>query len=394
MAHFILHAEEGPLVAPSRDLLLQRVSEMDALMRLRDAGLLDAGAMGAGGALRGTAEALGQLASRPVESLVGLPAGALRFLGRTARRVGDQGARLGRRGIDAWEAPPSAPAQLRTESTDLPAIEAAPWWASAGGAAARLGKRWLGYFSARYQLSLQLDIDPYTRNPLLDAHLDRLAWASLVGGRSIGAALGQAGPAATSTLDVARRAQRTLWNVPPEAIQRWNRERLTALACAPEWRDRFLDNTQFNPVQQSQLADALRALAPQAGCDLLLHLAAEAGNEAEARYVIDALQLVVAAEPRFPVRFEAHGGLLLVRDGADRAWLPLPVDRLVWSEDTSAAFDATGAAPGPERTAIIGGDLQAEARDALLQRGWVVVEQAMGPARERQPAPTIPNGIR
>jgi hypothetical protein len=123
-------------------------------------------------------------------------------------------------------------------------------------------------------------------------------------------------------------------------------------------------------------------LVPQGGCDAFLRLAAGVEREAEARYVVDLLQLLVAARPRFPTRFEAVGDALVLRDGEERLFLALPVDRLEWTPVTRAFFEAPGFAAVADKRALLGREASREARTALTAAGWGVFEHALGPARE------------
>jgi hypothetical protein len=245
-----------------------------------------------------------------------------------------------------------------------------------------LGKRWLGYSAARRELGRELGIDPYSSNPWLSAEMDRLAWSALVGRRGVGFGLGQVGGVAGSVLGQGGRIHRMVWEKPPEEVTAWNAARLAPLACAAEVQEAFFENARYSPTLQTQAVDALLELVPQRGCESFLGLAASVEREAEARFVVDALHLWVAARPRFPTRFETFGEALVLRDGRDRLWLALPVDLLQWTPETAAFFDAPGFAAVEDRRVLLARDASPKARAALLARGWAVVEQAIGPARE------------
>lgn len=378
--------EPPAIVVESIDLLELRVLEMELLRRLRAIGRASAAGQAAMGSLQQTGSAVGSVVSRPVESVVGLPAGALRFFGRQVERAGRQVADAGERAWEHFDSPLPPETRLRPEVEETLPAEPEPWWRRGSGLAFQLGKRWLGYTAARRDLARRLGTDPYTRNPWLDAEMDRLAWAALVGRRSAGFGLGQIGGAAGIALSESSRIHRMVWEQPPEEVRRWNARRLAPLACSPEAQDEFFDNGRFSPTLQTQAVDALMELVPQAGCDAFLQLAAGVEREAEARYVVDLLQLLVAARPRFPVRFEPVGSALVLRDGEERLFLALPVDRLQWTPMTRDFFAQPGFASAPDKRALIGREASPEARAALLAAGWSVFEHAIGPAREASAA--------
>jgi len=377
--------EPAELTADSLDLLELRVHEMEAIRTLRAIGRPGAAAGAAAQSLRQTGAALGGVVVRPVESVVGLPAGVLRVIGRRAGRVGQQAAAAGDRAMDAFDAQAAPTATLRPGVADEIQPEPEPWWQRGGGMAISLGKRWLGYSQARRELGQRLGVDPYTQNPWLDAEMDRLAWAELAGRGGAGLGLGQIGGVAGIGLSQGTRIHRMVWAQAPEDVARWNAARLSPIACSDAAQDAFLDNGRFSPTLQTQAVDALLALAPQQGCDLLLDPAAQVKREVDVRYVVDALQLLVAARPRFPVRFESIGDALVLRDGEERLWLSLPVDLLQWTPAVARFFDAPGFGAVANRQVLLGRRASGEARAALLARGWSIVEDTLGPAREAQP---------
>jgi hypothetical protein len=390
MAQFVLEAQ-GPgsdavepreLRVESLDLLEIRVAEMDAVRRLRALGAAGTAGRAATESLQQTGEALAGVVTRPVESVVGLPAGVLRVFGRRAGRLGQQAVDAGERAVDAFVDDPVFDTRLRPrEAAPLPA-EPTPWWVQGGGLAMSLGKRWLGYSAARRELGRELGIDPYSSNPWLSAEMDRLAWSALVGRRGVGFGLGQVGGVAGSVLGQGGRVHRMVWENAPEEVTAWNAARLAPLACSTEVQEAFFENARYSPTLQTQAVDALLELVPQRGCEAFLGLAASVEREAEARFVVDALHLLVAARPRFPTHFETFGEALVLRDGRERLWLALPVDLLQWTPETAAFFDAPGFAAVEDRRVLLAREASPKARAALLARGWAVVEQAIGPARE------------
>lgn len=389
MAQFVLEpygpgsgaVEPRELRVESLDMLELRVAEMETLRRLRAMGAVGTAGRSAARSLRHTGEALVGVVTRPIESVVGLPAGVLRVFGRRAARLGQQASAVGDDAIDAWSRDPRFDTSLRPREAGPLPPEPEPWWSNGGDVAIGLGKRWLGYSAARRELGQALGVDPYSSNPWLEAEMDRLAWSALVGRRGAGFGLGHVGGVAAGVLGYSGRIHRMVWEKPPEQVTEWNAARLAALTCAADVQKAFLDNGRYSPTLQTQAVDALLELVPQRGCDEFLGLAASVEREAEARFVVDALHLMVAARPRFPTHFEAFGEALVLRDGEERLWLALPVDLLTWTPETARFFAAPGSAAVHDKRVLLARDASPKARAALLTDGWTVVEQALGPAR-------------
>lgn len=397
MAQFVLRPqgadaddiEPAELRVESLDLLEIRAVEMEVVRRLRAQGAAGTAGRAAASSLVQTGSALAGVVTRPVESVIGLPAGMLRVFGHRATRYGQQASDLGERAYEAVSDEALFDASLRPREAEPLPPEPEPWWQKGGGVALKLGKRWLGYNAARRELGRELGIDPYSTNPWLGAEMDRLAWSALVGRRGVGFGLGQIGGAAGTVLGESGRIHRMVWEKPPEEVEAWNAARLAPLACRADVQDAFFDNSRYSPTLQTQAVDALLELAPQGGCESFLGLAASVQREAEARFVVDALQLMVAARPRFPTRFEIFGEALVLRDGEERLWLALPVDLLQWTPETADFFADPALARVADKRLLLARDASPRARAALLADGWAVVEQSIGPAREfsvRQPS--------
>lgn len=390
MAQFVLHPrgpdlediEPAQLRVESLDLLEIRAVEMEVVRRLRAQGATGTAGRAAASSLVQTGEALAGVVTRPVESVIGLPAGMLRVFGRRATRYGRQASDLGERAYEAVSDEALYDASLRPREAEPLPPEPEPWWQKGGGVALKLGKRWLGYNAARRELGRELGIDPYSTNPWLGAEMDRLAWSALVGRRGVGFGLGQVGGAAGTMLGEGSRIHQMVWEKPPEEVEAWNVARLAPLACRAHVQDAFFDNARYSPTLQTQAVDALLELAPQGGCEVFLGLAASVQREAEARFVVDALHLLVAARPRFPTRFEVFGEALVLRDGEERLWLALPVDLLQWTPETAEFFADPALGRVADKRLLLSRDASPRARAALLADGWAVVEQSIGPARE------------
>lgn len=119
MAQFVLHPrgpglediEPAQLRVESLDLLEIRAVEMEVVRRLRAQGAAGTAGRAAASSLVQTGEALAGVVTRPVESVIGLPAGMLRVFGRRATRYGRQASDLGERAYEAVsDGPCSTPA--------------------------------------------------------------------------------------------------------------------------------------------------------------------------------------------------------------------------------------------------------------------------------------------
>lgn len=432
MAHFIIDTPYGPLHADSVQLLSIRIGEIPAIETLEKAS--HSGAFAHALAERGkkTGSAIVNVFVHPVDSIVGLPMGVVRYFGKQielwsgrAQSASDRSSRVFENKGDPYRAPPgpmtaarekvgtstvSVGEVSRTEETQTPTVgeneiaapkdgaevqaEDAPtatrrvdsppqddrkshaWYARAGSEVGREAKRYLKFNQSRNEIAKYLGIDPNTSNPYLVERLDSLAWAATWGNFSAGEALGQiAGTAADVITDTGLVNQYVLTHT-PEQIRERNEKNLASV-CSDEFSVRaFSRRGGFNDTLRTQLTDSLVRLKPASGCNDLLELGAATRGEVEARYLVDALALIERHAP------DATGGKLLIANAA-LAWLtpdgklllPLPVDYLSWTGEIDEFFNRHEFAHR-EKTALLGGDISPLALRKLGERGWQVKVRA------------------
>jgi len=386
MAQYLIDTKYGPLRADSSEVLALRVAELPALDALDRATRSQAFATALTARGRKTGAAVVNVLAHPVDTLTGIPTGVARYFGAKwdlwtgrAQSVADRSAREFENKGDPYRAPPGPMTAARDAPRD--AAEARPekkdraWYARAGSEAERETKRYLKYSQQRRDMAKLLGVDPNSGNPLLAEKLDTLAWAAVWGNFSAGEALGQITGGAATVVSWTGKLNQYVLETPPEQLREENAKRL-AKYCSDDFAVRqFLRRGGFSDTLRTALAQSLEALAPQAGCNDLVELAAATRGEVEARYLVDALKML-EREP------DAHGGTLLVVGAAlawrthdDRLLLPLPVDYLSWNGDLATFFEQPAFAVRDKR-ALIAGDASLLAQRQLTQRGWSLSPRA------------------
>lgn len=388
MANFLIDTKWGPLRAASIEMLGVRVAEMPAIETLERASRSAAFAHALGERGRSTGAAVVNVIAHPVDTIVGLPRGVVRFVrtqidrwGDRARSLADRTARHAENDGDPFRAP-SGP---MTAGRDLPpddpeasqAKRSRAWYARAGREAARETRRYLKFSHERRDMARVLGVDPNSTNPILDDRLDTLAWAAVGGNFSAGAALGTVTGTAAAVISNSGKLNQYVLQQDPEQLRDRLQARLRAL-CSDDVSIRsFLRRGGFSDTLRVALVDALERLHPAAGnCDQLIELAATTHGEIEARFLVDALQLLVRRVP------DPRGGRLLVL-GAALAWrdadgsvvLPLPVDYLSWSHAIGEFLDQHAFAVR-NKTVLITGNASMRAQRGLTERGWSLVLDA------------------
>ena len=399
MAHFLIDTPLGPLQADSVEILAEREAELPAIEALEKVTRSDAFLRAAGNRIGATAKSLAQIVLHPVDSVLGIPAGVARYFGQRLDKIGTQAQALSDRtaktlGNDGNPYPVDAGPMTDAREDEKP--DAKPrrhWYSKITREAEREVKRQVKYNQVKRELAERLGIDPYTGNPYAQERLSALAWVGSAGDFGAGSALGAVGGVGANVLAQGGRINDIVWKLAPDDLRARNRERLQA-HCRDELLMRqFLRRGAFSPTLQTAFADALDVLQPAEGCDALLELGMTAGSDLEARFIVNALRLVVAhlgeRAHRGSLRTIAAGLAYVANDG--EFVLPLPVDRLSWTDEVRAFLDRAEFR-ARNRTVLIGGDASLAARRGLTERGWNIVvhaQRAGAPAYARggEPAP-------
>ncbi|MCG6117700.1 MAG: hypothetical protein MEQ07_05845 [Aquimonas sp.] len=378
---FKIETAHGVLLAQGLDMLEQRIDEMTALEALHaesvSAALLRSGADAAMAPLR----AVAAVAQRPGEAVIGLPQGVFRYFSERIGRVGERARRLSARADQriSHEGSPFAGADAPMTAARVPRGDTEDnWFGDVGDEVVRLARSEAGYGRARRELSARLGVDPYTGNPLIRERLDRLAWAATAGRLGIDQTLGLLDPISGAVLSTATDINRLVLELPPEDLRARNSERLMRFVPGEDLRYDLLQFSRLSPSLQTRLVDLLGQLDPSAGAEHVLEFALMAGNEVEARFVVNTLQLLVdhlgarASGGRL-----AGVGALLAYDSADGERIfALPVDLLSWTEGAARWFEQPGLWDHPQRSLVVTGDISLTAQRALSRQGWSLFTQA------------------
>lgn len=378
MGHFLLDTRFGPIRANSAEMLAIRIGELPALDALERASRSDAFATALAARAKKTGSAIANVVAHPVDTLTGLPDGVARFFGSLwntwsgrAQALSDRSVReIGNAG-DPFEAPNGPMTAVR----DAPAIDAPSdtndraWYARAGSEARRESKRYLKFSQQRRDMAKVLNVDPQSSNPLLSERLDALAWAAVWGNFSAGAALGQISGPAADVVSWSGKLDQYVLSQTPEQLREINRKRLASF-CSDAYAVRqFLRRGGFTDTLRTTLAMSLEKLAPKSGCNELLELAATTRSEVEARYLVDALQMLERVPDASGGTLETVGAAILWRTPAEKWLLPLPVDYLSWNRELDAFLNRPPFRVA-NKLALIGGQASMSVQRALTERGW------------------------
>jgi hypothetical protein len=363
-----------------------RVAEVYAIARLDDVSRTDVFATAFKESAKGKYDAVRRAAEDPVDTARRVPAGVGRFFKkafRTAKKgvetVGDEIQE--RREREDEDAGPSGDAPAEDGAAgDRTAAEKA---GAAAGATGRAAKSVFGYNRTRRQWAKRLEVDPYTTNPVLAKQLDDVAWAAFAGGFSLGVAL----PPIPSQVGTAMTASHLAWDLPEEDIEARNDSRLLALGIGAETRRAFFRNRHFVPGLEIAFVDALEDTGPVRGREALVALAATAEGEGQARFFVNAAEILSRAR-RVVGRFdelELLDELVYARGRSGVLVVPVPADHVCWSRLVHERADRLAERAPARRELWVLGRLTARARGEMEGRGWTIREDVLSAAPAGRP---------
>jgi hypothetical protein len=382
-AVFDVRSDYGPLEVTSAELLAIRIEEFAAIAELNRISRMKAFRDSAGDALARTGRALKKVLGSPVETVKRLPDAIKEKAKDTydsaregAKNLADR-AREEMRNDDGDPVranpflPPEPPkVELTDSEREAERVE------QAKAVAKDLSLDYFGYGSAKRRLMHRLDVDPYTRNPLIHARLDELTWAAMAGSKGVGFTVGLVTGGASVVVSRAGRLNRLVWELPEEDLRKRNRDELKRAGMKGPRARAFLRNRGFTASIQTQYVDALLKLAQVQGVYNLLDIAASARDEVDARYFLRSVELAQAHHPSYS-RARALHRQMVFELGRKGIVVPVSADYLR-SDPATRNFFELEEFRNTENTLLVAGRVQNKLRQELEAKGWRIVELDMG----------------
>jgi hypothetical protein len=366
LAQFRVATEFGDLQVEGRAELLERIHEIEVIGELVAISRSKAFATAIGHSGKDIAKIIGRIGTHPIRTLTSIPTGLVRSLRSKWRDLREQSAKARDQAAEELREDDTAPGIGPQPPT--PHARDSDWWLKSQKASGKLAKRWLGFSKVRRELARRMAVDPYSRNLLLNRELDRIAWASLVGEKSLGAAIDAAAPGVSEALGWSQRVDDVVWTLDPVALGRLQQERMAAICGADPMIARSMHQGSLSPTQWQALVDSIEALGVR-HCAPLLELIAATETDAEARYLLRALALLEAHRGEGDTIELAVAGRMLVARIGRQLVVPMPVDVLSWTAPVAALFDDP-ALRAAEREMWLDGEATMRAQRELTRRGF------------------------
>lgn len=370
---YVLLSDFGPFHARGPGALAQRLHEIDALAALKKMEDSEAFKKGFADASKDTARDFRAIATSPLDTLSGIPSGVGRFFERTTLAASTGIRQLGHlqaahEGKTAPEGPGAKlPGKDGADPAALPGV---------AGETARLAGRVavdvFGYDRVRRMIAREVQVDPYTTNPVLKERLDELAHTAFAG--NLGIAVIKAALPATLVVDTAGTLSTFVWDTLPGDLRVDNKTRLLALGATDDAVNALLAKHWFTLSAQTRFAQALSRLKGVAGATEALAFADSVVSEEQALFVVNTVEMLAHYhEHQAPLAEIVARGTLMGRTGTGEMVVVAPVDYLSWSAQLVRYLDHEDVRSG-KRSAWLSGRASPVARKALEEAGWELHE--------------------
>ena len=270
MNQFTIDSDFGLFEADGNEMLLQRLKEIDAIARLQEVSRTAEFKKSLVAAAKSPLNSARNIARDPAQAISNVPKGIMKFLGRAKETAGNIG--------------------------------------KGGGEDAGDGKRMkdvIGYSDKKRKIALQMGIDPYTTNTVLQKQLDDVAWASWAGGFSFSVATfpisGPIGAALTVT-NLNSTVEGLLRDKSPSELEQINRATFRAMGASTSDIERILHGGAFTPTQSTTFAVNLKALKGVANRGAFVKVAAQKSTtEADALFCVYTAALMNQINEKTPI---------------------------------------------------------------------------------------------
>ena len=357
MNQFTIDTDFGVFEADGNEMLLQRLKEIDAIARLGDVSRTDEFKKSLVAAAKSPLNSAKNIARDPAQAISNVPKGIMKFMGRAKETVKNVGKGGGEDELD------------RSRMKDA-----------------------MGYSDKKRKIALEMGIDPYTTNAVLQKQLDDLAWASWAGGFSFSVAtlpISGAGGAALTVTNVNSTVDDLLHEKSPAELEQINRTTLRAMGASASDVERVLHGGAFTPTQSTTFAVNLKSLKGVTNRGAFVKVAAQKSTtEADALFCVYTAGLMNQIQETTPIAriTMLHDfPLCIAKDGT--IIVALQWDYAAW---TSGAAGFTNdvqklAAQSGNNTNVLvalSGEISPRLRQELETRGFTVHDRlAPGPLK-------------
>lgn len=357
MGRFNIESKVGEFRVLGIHLLATRVHELAAIVALDEVNRSEAFQQALARSAQAPVQLIGSAFTNPVGTAENVASGFGTILGRMGRLATTGAQAVGDTASDMASNQPQA-------QTSAPFAGEAEPTAFTGDP--------FGFNKARREWAKQLQIDPYTTNPVLRPRLDAVARATFAGDFAVNATVGLVAAPLQYASSFDSVVRDSVWNTPVIDLVARNERKLQMMGISGRTVRDFFRNRWFTPTLQTALVEALDKLPDVRGRESVIATAATMGGEVRARSLIGAVLMLVQQNRETPLRSIKASGVIVV-GSPDPGELVVAADLdYVWWNEQTAEFAARSDLKAKRRTLLVSGIASKRAVEELAHARWAV----------------------
>ena len=357
MNQFTIDSDFGVFEADGNEMLLQCLKEIDAIARLQDVSRTDEFKKSLLAAAKSPLNSAKNIARDPAQAIANVPKGLMKFLGRAKESV----ANVGKGG--------------NNDERDGSRLKDA-----------------IGYSDKKRKIALEMGVDPYTTNTVLQKQLDEVATASWAGGFTFSVAtlpISGAAKAALTVTNLNSTVEDLLREKSPDELEQINRSTFRSMGASASDIDRILNGGDFTPTQSTTFAVHLKALKGVANRGAFVKAAAQKSTtEADALFCVHTAALMDQINQKTPIArivMLRDFPICVAKDGT--IIVALQWDYAAWTAGAASFTDDVQKLAGKSgqnaHTSVdLSGEVSPRLREELEKRGITVQDRLVpGPLK-------------
>lgn len=237
----------------------------------------------------------------------------------------------------------------------------------------------IGLTKSKGEIATKYGVNLYSRNPVLQQELDRLARADYLGGLGVGVAtsfVGGIGGIVLTTSGTARLLNEAINTTPASELWLQNKQILLAITNDEDTVELFLNNPVFSPALQTILANAMKSMEGIENRELFIKVALQASSEETAKVITETAIMTAGYHknitPLAKLSPLARLTQATKKDGS--VVILLPSDHIIWSKRVAEAIvdikNEQGNNDSKSYEIWTSGDFSLQATAMLKQQGW------------------------
>ena len=356
LGRFVMESKLGIFAIVGVNMLGVRVNELQAIEALKEVE-----------SSRAFQESLARAAQAPiqlVQSAVTNPSGTLENVGQGLGSVLGRVGFLARSGAQSVADSTRSTAAAASDYSQAPVGEAPP---------PAFNGDPFGFNKARRDWARQLNIDPYTSNPVLRPLLDKASSASFAGSFAINTALSAVSMGANLVVGFDTDVRDAVWNLPPVDLTRQNEAQLLALGVSGRTARDFLRNRWFTPSLQTALVAGLAKIGKVPGQESVIAVASRVQGEVRVRFLVESVRMLGTFHAKDAALAKLRmSGMVPVGVAQDGTLVIAAATDYVHWDSAAAEFIGREELKGKRRSLLAAGGASDRAKQEFGNAGWTL----------------------